>query len=201
MKRKIEKLIPYMDENFMTFTLMEEGLYFPQINLWTISNPHVAVQETEFEFNGYSIFTEHKPRRQSVLHYNISPAWDYDDKDSYNFKKEDWSIEEMIQIAEICKDGGIDEWLNVGSLELFSKFNEPVKEKVKQDESGVLGLQKPFVKFVLKEEIKQDEFGVIGSAENVLNACLLCKYVEQSQHSAECTHCLSINKKEEYYVR
>ena len=167
-----------MDENFMTFPLMEEGLYFPQINLWTISNPHVAVQETEFEVNGYYIFTEHKPRRQSVLHYNISPAWDYDDKDSYKFKKEDWSIEEMIQIAEICKDGGIDEWLNVGSLELFSKFNEPVKEKV-----------------------KQDEFGVIGSAENVLNACSLCKYSEQSQHSAECTHCLSINKKEEYYVR
>ena len=167
-----------MDENFMTFPLAEEGLYFPQINLWIIGDPHVAVQETEFEFNGYSIFTEHKPRRQSVLHYNISPAWDYDDKDSYNFKKEDWSIEEMIQIAEICKDGGIDEWLNVGSLELFSKFNDPVKE-----------------------EIKQDKFGVIGVAKAIYESCKKCKYRKQLEDSPECTYCLKNNKPNEYYVR
>ena len=180
-----------MDENFMTFPLMEEGLYFPQINLWIVSNPHVAVQETEFEVNGYYIFTEHKPRRQSVLKYNISPAWDYDDKDSYKFKKEDWSIEEMIQIAEICKDGGIDEWVSVGSLEMFSKIQDKciTKEEIKQDNP------------TKDYKVRYDEFGIIGVAEDGYTACLSCKYTKLTHHSMECEHCLATNGINDYYVR
>lgn len=35
-RNRIEKLIPYQQENFMTFPLMEEGDYRPVINIWQI---------------------------------------------------------------------------------------------------------------------------------------------------------------------
>jgi hypothetical protein len=33
MKKSIEKLIPFIEENFITFPLLEEGIYIPSVNI------------------------------------------------------------------------------------------------------------------------------------------------------------------------
>ena len=39
--KQIEKIIPYIDENFITFPLWEEGLYIPFVKFWQIFNDEI----------------------------------------------------------------------------------------------------------------------------------------------------------------
>ena len=41
----IEQIIPYVEENFITFPLWEEGNYGPQVNIWRIFNKFEELDE------------------------------------------------------------------------------------------------------------------------------------------------------------
>jgi len=102
-QEKINKLIPYISENFISYPLWEEGNYIPVISFWAILKDDLtaAVNNTDWMYEGI------KNKGYELLHgntgyeYTISPIWDYcdgGDSDVFKVENENWSIEEMIDI-------------------------------------------------------------------------------------------------------
>ena len=48
--KKIDKLIPYLSENFLTYPLWEEGNYIPFVNFWRICKTQEETQNLLKEF-------------------------------------------------------------------------------------------------------------------------------------------------------
>jgi hypothetical protein len=102
--KKIEKLIPYISENFITYPLWEEGKYIPFVNFWqkveTEEEFEVLGKKIEivFENSGYVVHYSDWNFSDTIHNYEIYP--DFEDKDdgSYEFVNKDWSIEEMIDL-------------------------------------------------------------------------------------------------------
>lgn len=105
--KKIEKLIPYISENFITYPLWEEGKYIPFVNIWI----KVDNQEQEDEFDsklvrifrdtGYRIIFEGSSFSQDILYYQVHPKFKELKNGSYKYEKKDWSIEEMLDLLNL----------------------------------------------------------------------------------------------------
>ena len=105
--QKIEQLIPYISENFITYPLWEEGKYIPFINFWQ----RIESQE-EFEVlhnkmlqiipkSGYDVEYDIDSPGNTIHHFYIYPKFKDRKDGSYKFKKKDWSIEEMLDLLVI----------------------------------------------------------------------------------------------------
>lgn len=101
--KEIEKLIPYISENFITYPLWEEGKFIPQLNFWRIceSKEFGAMLDMIDDINirkYYSCVIEASSERIDTK-ISIMPVFEETEDGGYKFVKEDWSIEEMIDIA------------------------------------------------------------------------------------------------------
>jgi hypothetical protein len=99
----ITKIIPYMEENFITFPLWEEGIYFPTVCIWQLLSEAQLTKldeliEKEIRPKGYECFYERGKIMSTVI--TITPKYDinYEDTGSYfNLANPNWSIAEMLQ--------------------------------------------------------------------------------------------------------
>lgn len=99
----IDKLIPFLSENFLTYPLWEEGKYMPFINFWQPSDKFKNLSDKIKVINdnsGYIIFCE-MPEARGPINLTIYPNFEELDNGGYTYTKKDWSIEEMISIVEI----------------------------------------------------------------------------------------------------
>lgn len=103
----INKLIPFISENFITYPLWEDGKYIPFINFWqkaeTISkckklDKCLTVLDTN---TGYKIGIKEKYHRSVIHECFIYPDFIETDEGGYEFIKKDWSIEEMLKMVDI----------------------------------------------------------------------------------------------------
>lgn len=105
--QKIEKLIPYFSENFITYPLWEEGLYIPFVNFWQkcesdqeLKQLHERLDDV-FERSGYDFFMEYDDESvfsNKIRNFSIHPEFNQLDYGVYQFVKKDWSIEEMLDL-------------------------------------------------------------------------------------------------------
>lgn len=102
----IEKLIPHVSEDFITYPLLEEGLYIPFVNFWQVADSDTKFQKLKdqiVKFNleiGYTIELKKGVKNQVIHKCFVYPTFKYKKSGGYEFIKEKWSIEEMIQLVE-----------------------------------------------------------------------------------------------------
>ena len=107
-QKQIDKLIPYLSENFITYPLWEEGKYIPFVNFWQICRTQNEIQVLDknlqkvFENSGYVVQYNDCNFDGTILEYSVYPNYDDLDDGSYKFVKKDWSIEEMLDLLEIA---------------------------------------------------------------------------------------------------
>ena len=100
---KINKLIPYINENFITYPLWEEGVYVPFVNFWrnfkTVEGMisfHMGHRE-RFKDLGYELeFGENQ--YSDIENMYITPILIHNQDGGYSFQNPNWSIEEMIDL-------------------------------------------------------------------------------------------------------
>ena len=96
---EFNKLIPYVSENFITYPLFEEGKYIPFLNFWHIPKDDCIVYDRLQDFdNPYYEILVHDTEC-SIKECRIYPKFIELDEGGYEFVKEDWSIEEMVEIV------------------------------------------------------------------------------------------------------
>jgi len=105
---KIEKLIPFISENFITYPLWEEGKYIPFVNFWIKVDTEDEIQEFDFkckeifEDTGYIVSYNDTNYSNTILQYSVFPNFNDLENGPYEFVKKDWSIEEMIDLLIIA---------------------------------------------------------------------------------------------------
>ena len=103
-QQKINKLIPYLSENFITYPLFEEGKYIPFVNFWQLCKSKDEIRTLDkglqkvFKNSGYIVQYNDCNFDETILQYSVYPNYDDLDDGSYKFVKQDWSIEEMIEL-------------------------------------------------------------------------------------------------------
>lgn len=111
-QENINKLIPFISENFITYPLWEEGKYIPFVNFWqkaeTVSkcnqlDKRLRTLDTD---TGYCIGIEDKQHSSVIHRCFIYPEFIETDDGGYEFVKKDWSIEEMISMLEVFLNNG-----------------------------------------------------------------------------------------------
>lgn len=165
---KFEKLIPFIEENFITFPLWEEGIFIPCLNFWVYDDRFIELtfgDEVQFSIEGYDFSFGKEISFTGIVNVIITPSWEYSN-DSYKLERDNYSIDEMIDLAHVGINGGIKEFILNKSTRVFDDY-------------------KPY--------------GDIFVADDFYDACILCKYSNQSYDSKECSWCSSNNKLEEYY--
>ena len=106
---KVEMLIPFVSEEFITYPLWEEGKYIPFLNFWQVAKTfeermglNLRIKKLS-KIKGYSV--EELPdfmsslTRSSVYNFRIYPTYRELKNGSYNFVKKDWSLEEMVDLV------------------------------------------------------------------------------------------------------
>jgi hypothetical protein len=108
---KINQLIPYISQEFITYDLWEEGNYTPFIHFWQIFNDineynsfylkvkklfHEKNYEIELFNEDYLYFL--KLKKQKAATFEIYPKYDYTDVGGVEYANPDWSIEEIIDL-------------------------------------------------------------------------------------------------------
>ena len=102
--QKIEKLIPYLSENFITYPLCEEGKYIPFVNFWQKIDNEIQEQildkklKETFDGTGYFVIYQDSNYSNTILQYSVCPTYFEIDNGGYKFEKESWSIEEMLEL-------------------------------------------------------------------------------------------------------
>lgn len=104
---KLQKLIPYVGENIISYPLWEEGVYIPQLNFWQVIESSdgvgrlVSCLTKIFNGSGYEFdyYNRYAKTRVTSVEITIIPKWEYTDDGGYETRKPDWSIEEMIDLA------------------------------------------------------------------------------------------------------
>jgi|GEM_PF-938490 len=103
-QHKVEKLIPFISEEFITYPLREEGRYIPFLKCWQkadTANKCTRLSNKlnkHFEKTGYEISFIGKEHRSVIHEFYIYPKWKELKNGSYKFVKKDWSIEEMLDL-------------------------------------------------------------------------------------------------------
>ncbi len=104
LQTKIDKLIPFISENFITYPLWEEGNYTPHINVWQILKDEIEFNKIVEKLNSitgngeYSYFIDLKYGRSKIYEISINPNYIYSDNGGFDYVKDDWSIEEMVDL-------------------------------------------------------------------------------------------------------
>jgi hypothetical protein len=101
--KNIETLLPFVDENFLTFPLWEEGKYIPFVNFW---RKYDLQKDYEIEYTKFKKFfkktgyviAETDVFGGCITYYEIYPDFKELKDGSYEYKKHDWSIEEMLEM-------------------------------------------------------------------------------------------------------
>jgi hypothetical protein len=106
LQEKIDKLIPYVSENFITYPLWEDGKYIPHLNFWQICKNGGELENLFERLNkfdpssGYIIWiVEENIMEGKSFELQIYPNYDDIESGGYTFIKKDWSIEEMVEIV------------------------------------------------------------------------------------------------------
>jgi hypothetical protein len=103
-QEKINKIIPYISEEFITYPLWEEGKYIPFIKCWQKADTENKCTRlsnrlnNHFEKTGYEISFIGKEHRSVIHEFYVYPKYKELKSGSYKFAKKDWSIEEMIDL-------------------------------------------------------------------------------------------------------
>jgi hypothetical protein len=77
--QKIEKLIPFLNENFITYPLWEEGKYIPFVNFWIKIDSEGGEQDFDFkckeifEDNGYIVSYNDTNFSNTIFQYSVFP--------------------------------------------------------------------------------------------------------------------------------
>mgnify|MGYP003584314007 CR=1 FL=1 len=101
---KIEKLIPFISEEFITYPLWEEGKYIPFLKCWQKADTKNKCTQLlnrlnkRFEKTGYEISFIDKEHRSVINEFYLYPKFKELKNGSYKFVKKDWSIEEMLDL-------------------------------------------------------------------------------------------------------
>ncbi len=104
--KQIEKLIPFISENFITYPLWEEGKYIPFINFWQKAESRKKCKELDKKIEalckdtGYCVNIQPKDHVSVIHKYYIYPAFEDTEDGSYKFINKNWSIEEMLDLLE-----------------------------------------------------------------------------------------------------
>lgn len=104
MIEKINKIIPYISENFITYPLWEEGKYIPFFNFWQLCKTQdeiIALDkklQNVFANSGYKVQYNDCNYSETILSYSVYPAYNELDNGGYEFVKKDWSINEMLDL-------------------------------------------------------------------------------------------------------
>ena len=103
---KINKIIPFIESDFITYPLWEEGKYIPFIKFWKkVEVPSMkdkvisSLKELEEKNKGYKIELVDETYESTIYVFQIYP--DFNEGENilgYEMVKPDWSIEEMIEI-------------------------------------------------------------------------------------------------------
>ena len=102
--QKIEKLIPFISEEFITYPLWEEGKYIPMLKCWQKADTENKCTRLSnrlnkhFEKSGYEISFVPKEHRSVIHEFYLYPKYKELKNGSYKFNKTDWSIEEMLDL-------------------------------------------------------------------------------------------------------
>ena len=102
--QKIEKLIPFISEEFITYPLWEEGKYIPFLKCWQKAdseNEYTSFSNRlnkHFEKSGYEISFILQEHRSVIHEFYIYPKYKELKNGSCKFNKPDWSIEEMLEL-------------------------------------------------------------------------------------------------------
>lgn len=108
---QIKEIIPFVDENFITFPLCEEGNYTPFLNFWQFFGGNVRKVNKlslEFEIKAQRIFiqfgymVEINRINSNLFEYKINPILIYSKKGKIIYLNKNWSIEEMIELIKKC---------------------------------------------------------------------------------------------------
>lgn len=100
----INKLIPFISEDFITYPLREEGKYIPFLKCWQKADTENKCTRLSnrlnklFEKTGYEISFIDKEHRSVIHEFYVYPKFKELKNGSYKFSKKDWSIEEMIEL-------------------------------------------------------------------------------------------------------
>lgn len=101
---KIEKLIPYVPENFITFPLHEEGKYIPFVNFWQIAKTEVEYNKLEKKLKKihkdtcYTYYITCDVPKSGIFEIRLYPKFTESKKGGYKFSKDDWCLEDMFDI-------------------------------------------------------------------------------------------------------
>ena len=108
--KKIEKLIPFISEEFITYLLWEEGKYIPFLKCWQKAdskNKFICLSNRlnkHFEKSGYEISFIPQEYSSVIHEFYLFPKYKELKNGSYKFNKTDWSIEEMLDmLATVLK--------------------------------------------------------------------------------------------------
>lgn len=94
-------LAPFVEENFITFPLFMEGIYLPFVNIWgTFSDKKVA----KYIPDGYDWQTDEYNPRYDTRCFSVCPKFKRTEDGGFTLEKEDWTIEEMVQIVCTIKE-------------------------------------------------------------------------------------------------
>lgn len=121
---KFEKLIPFIEENFITFPLWEEGIFIPCLNFWVYDDRFVGLtfgDEVQFSVEGYDFSFSKEHSFTGIVNVIITPSWEYSN-DSYKLERDDYSIDEMIDLAHVGINGGIKEFILNESTRVFDNY-------------------------------------------------------------------------------
>ena len=105
--QKIEKLIPFISEEFITYPLREEGKYIPFLKCWKKADTENKCTRLSnklnkhFEKTGYEILFVGKEHRSVIHEFYVYPKFKELKNGSYKFTKKDWSIEEMLDLLAV----------------------------------------------------------------------------------------------------
>jgi hypothetical protein len=97
--KQLERLIPYISEEAITYPLWEEGNYTPFLNLDIVTEKLLELERSlqeKVNLKGYEFQIEREGR---IFKISIYPDFEYNDEGSFDYMVEGWSIEEMIDIV------------------------------------------------------------------------------------------------------
>jgi len=103
---QFERLIPYMDDNFIRYPLTEEGNFLPVLHIWQVVETAEAAGKLREIVDKFAVRYDIELEMQSrtTVDVSISPKTKYEESVQVPLSAE-WSIEEMVEIlVQIIKE-------------------------------------------------------------------------------------------------
>lgn len=104
---RIKKLLPFLNENFITFPLWEEGRFIPFVSFYQITDSQDRLShlkdliKTTLKDTGYRCDNSSENSFGKINSFFIYPNFLEKEEEDYCFAKKDWSIEEMLDLIII----------------------------------------------------------------------------------------------------